>query len=91
MNRIPSGGAALLPRRLEAVFDTPFEILLWLALFAATAAVSFSISYSVGDLHNDVLEAYALGQELQFGYDKHPPFWGWVAYAWFSVFPRTAL
>ena len=39
------------------------------------------------DIHMDVAEAYAWGRNLRLGYGKHPPFSGWVAGAWFSVFP----
>jgi 4-amino-4-deoxy-L-arabinose transferase-like glycosyltransferase len=42
-----------------------------------------------GSLHQDMLEAYAWGREFQLGYYKHPPFWAWIAGAWFEVFPRT--
>ncbi len=38
-------------------------------------------------LHIDVLEAYAWGKEFQLGYYAHPPFWAWIAGAWFLVFP----
>ena len=38
-------------------------------------------------LHIDVLEAYAWGKEFQLGYYPHPPFWAWIAGAWFLVFP----
>ncbi len=40
-------------------------------------------------LHPDVLEAYAWGKEFQLGYDKHGPFWAWIAGAWFLLFPKT--
>jgi Dolichyl-phosphate-mannose-protein mannosyltransferase len=66
------------------------EILYWLGFYTAAVALSFAISHAVGDLHNDVLEAYAWGKELQFGYHKHPPFWAWAAYLYFSIFPKTA-
>jgi 4-amino-4-deoxy-L-arabinose transferase-like glycosyltransferase len=36
-----------------------------------------------------MIEAYAWGREFQLGYYKHPPFWSWIAGAWFQVFPRT--
>ncbi len=39
--------------------------------------------------HVDSLEAYSWGREFRLGYFKHPPFWSWVAGAWFLVFPRT--
>jgi hypothetical protein len=41
-------------------------------------------------LHGDSLEAYAWGREFVFGYYKHPPFWSWVAGAWFSIMPRSS-
>jgi 4-amino-4-deoxy-L-arabinose transferase-like glycosyltransferase len=42
-----------------------------------------------GAVHGDMLEAYSWGREFQLGYFKHPPFWAWIAGAWFEVFPRT--
>ena len=39
------------------------------------------------DIHMDVAEAFAWGQKFQLGYGKHPPLSGWVAGAWFRVFP----
>ena len=44
---------------------------------------------NAGALHQDMIEAYAWGREFQPGYYKHPPFWAWIAGAWFEVFPRT--
>src|SRR3954449_483533 len=41
------------------------------------------------DVHMDVAEAYAWGQKFLLGYGKHPPLSGWVAGAWFRVFPVT--
>lgn len=41
------------------------------------------------DIHMDVAEAYAWGQEFLLGYGKHPPLAGWVAGVWFRVFPVT--
>lgn len=35
----------------------------------------------------DVAEAFAWGQQFQFGYGKHPPLSGWVAGLWFKLFP----
>jgi 4-amino-4-deoxy-L-arabinose transferase-like glycosyltransferase len=39
------------------------------------------------DVHYDVAEAFAWGQKFQLGYGKHPPLSGWVAGAWFAIFP----
>ena len=41
------------------------------------------------DIHMDVAEAFAWGQKFLLGYGKHPPLSGWVAGAWFMVFPVT--
>ncbi len=41
------------------------------------------------DIHMDVAEAYAWGQKFQLGYGKHPPLSGWIAGAWFKIFPPT--
>lgn len=35
------------------------------------------------------MEAFVWGQQFEPGYYKHPPFWAWIAGAWFSVFPHT--
>ena len=50
---------------------------------------SFATLSTGGGLHGDSLEAYAWGREFSFGYYKHPPFWSWVAGAWFAIFPKT--
>ena len=41
------------------------------------------------DVHMDVAEAFAWGQKFQLGYGKHPPLAGWIAGAWFRMFPVT--
>ncbi|MDB5652869.1 MAG: hypothetical protein JWQ94_482 [Tardiphaga sp.] len=41
------------------------------------------------DVHFDVAEGYAWGQKMLLGYGKHPPLSGWIAGAWFNVFPPT--
>jgi 4-amino-4-deoxy-L-arabinose transferase-like glycosyltransferase len=38
-------------------------------------------------VHMDVAEAFAWGQKFQLGYGKHPPLAGWIAGAWFRLFP----
>ncbi|MGH6779398.1 MAG: glycosyltransferase family 39 protein, partial [Bradyrhizobium sp.] len=35
------------------------------------------------DIHTDVAEAFAWGQQFLLGYGKHPPLSGWVAGLWF--------
>jgi 4-amino-4-deoxy-L-arabinose transferase-like glycosyltransferase len=41
------------------------------------------------DIHFDIAEAYAWGQQFLLGYGKHPPLSGWVAGVWFRLFPAT--
>ena len=48
-----------------------------------------TISSASGAIHNDMAEAYAWGHEFQLGYEKHPPFWAWLAGVWFEFFPRS--
>jgi hypothetical protein len=40
-------------------------------------------------IHGDMAEAYVWGREFQLGYYKHPPFWAWIAGAWFQVLPAS--
>ncbi|MEE8541055.1 MAG: glycosyltransferase family 39 protein [Desulfobacterales bacterium] len=35
-----------------------------------------------------MVENFAWGQEWQFGYHKHPPFFAWVTALWFKIFPN---
>lgn len=41
------------------------------------------------DVHTDVAEAFAWGQQFLLGYGKHPPLSGWVAGLWFRFFPAA--
>lgn len=58
-----------------------------LGLFVALFTTYEILSHGSGDLHNDMTEAWAWGQELQRGYFKHPPFWAWLTFGWFQLFP----
>lgn len=49
--------------------------------------VMLTISKSAELINFDSAEAYAWGQQLAWGYGKHPPVSGWIAWAWFSIFP----
>jgi 4-amino-4-deoxy-L-arabinose transferase-like glycosyltransferase len=40
-------------------------------------------------LFMDATEAYAWGRQLLGGYGRHPPLTGWIAGAWYSVFPAA--
>src|SRR6202049_3243425 len=64
----------------------------WLVVgFAAAHAVLWTFILinlkAAQDVHMDVAEAFAWGQKFQFGYGKHPQLAGWVAGAWFRIFP----
>jgi 4-amino-4-deoxy-L-arabinose transferase-like glycosyltransferase len=61
----------------------------WLAFYVVALTGIHLFSHGSGNLHNDTLEAYAWGRELQLGYPKHPPFWAWVADVWFNLFPTA--
>ena len=63
--------------------------LMLLAIFVMAWTMYGVISASPAAIHNDMAEAYVWGQEFQLGYEKHPPFWAWIAGFWFEVFPRT--
>jgi 4-amino-4-deoxy-L-arabinose transferase-like glycosyltransferase len=49
--------------------------------------ILFSIGRSSLDTYGDMAEAYSWGISWKLGYDKHPPLSGWMAAAWFEVFP----
>src|SRR3954467_15363169 len=65
---------------------------LWLVLgFPAAHAVLWTFILinlkAAQDVHMDVAEAFAWGQQFQLGYGKHPPLAGWIAGLWFKLFP----
>ncbi len=66
-----------------------YEVALWCLFYVVVFTAIQLISHGPGDLVNDTLEAVAWGQHPELGYSKHPPFWAWVAFAWFKVFPFT--
>jgi 4-amino-4-deoxy-L-arabinose transferase-like glycosyltransferase len=68
----------------------PARSALTLALVAYTLALAlyFAIVEGPGRLQPDMAEAYAWGQEFQLGYNQHPPFWAWIAGAWFRFLPH---
>jgi 4-amino-4-deoxy-L-arabinose transferase-like glycosyltransferase len=60
---------------------TVAHVVLWTAILTQLKAAQ--------DVHFDVAEAYAWGQKFLLGYGKHPPLSGWVAGAWFMLFPAA--
>ena len=67
--------------------QTPWALTLFL-VHVSVWSVYGALSHT-GSVHPDMLEAYLWGHEFQLGYFKHPPFWAWIAGAWFEVFPRS--
>ena len=64
-------------------------LLVFIAAHVVAWTVAISVSRLPGVLWDDMLETYSWGQHWQLGYYKHPPFYAWVAGAWFKVMPRT--
>jgi 4-amino-4-deoxy-L-arabinose transferase-like glycosyltransferase len=58
-----------------------FHIIVWTAYSA--------MAFGADSIHHDMAEAWVWGQEFQPGYYKHPPFFAWIASAWFYIMPRT--
>ncbi|WP_347337590.1 glycosyltransferase family 39 protein [Bradyrhizobium sacchari] len=73
---------------LSAV-EAGWAVPLLLACFVAIWTLYLVIAYAGGGLHPDTLEAWAVGRNFAFGYQKHPPLMGWVTAAWTSVFPLS--
>src|SRR6185312_106761 len=89
-----SRSAGLSPGAKEALPDKQMQSSLWpslalLAIFVMVWMLYGVISASPAAIHNDMAEAYVWGHEFQLGYEKHPPFWAWIAGLWFEVFPRA--
>jgi 4-amino-4-deoxy-L-arabinose transferase-like glycosyltransferase len=81
------------PARITAAINRWFDAApsgraLWtfLALFVAIWTSFQIVSYASIDLHPDLLEVFAWSQNPAAGY-KHPPLAGWLAMAWFCIFP----
>jgi 4-amino-4-deoxy-L-arabinose transferase-like glycosyltransferase len=89
-----SRSAGLSPGAKEALPDKQMQSSLWpslalLAIFVMVWMLYGVISASPAAIHNDMAEAYVWGHEFQLGYEKHPPFWAWIAGFWFEMFPRA--
>jgi len=63
-------------------------LLLLLVHILVWTCLGLALGYP-GALTDDMLETFTWGQEYQWGYYKHPPFYSWVAGAWFEIFPTT--
>lgn len=90
-----SGAARQATRRWEArlasgLLQARGVALVPIALgYVAFWSALLSIGKASQTIHFDTAEAYAWGQQLMWGYGKHPPISGWIAWAWYAVFPAT--
>jgi 4-amino-4-deoxy-L-arabinose transferase-like glycosyltransferase len=64
-------------------------MLLLAAVYAACWTLYASIAKSSQALNADMAEMAIWGQNLAWGYPKHPPLLGWIVGAWFAVFPHA--
>jgi Dolichyl-phosphate-mannose-protein mannosyltransferase len=64
-------------------------LLVFIAAHVFVWTIAISICRLPGVLWDDMLETYSWAQHWQLGYYKHPPFYSWVAGAWFQIMPRT--
>jgi 4-amino-4-deoxy-L-arabinose transferase-like glycosyltransferase len=69
--------------------DTTRLVVLFILAHTLVWTLVPTISRESGALWDDMLEAYAWGQEWQLGYYKHPPLYAWIVSVWFNVFPRS--
>jgi 4-amino-4-deoxy-L-arabinose transferase-like glycosyltransferase len=83
------------PARVAAAINRWFDaesssraLWIFLALFVAIWTSFQIVSYASIGLHSDLLEVFAWSQNPAAGY-KHPPLAGFVAAAWFAIFPIT--
>jgi 4-amino-4-deoxy-L-arabinose transferase-like glycosyltransferase len=81
------------PARIAAPINRWFDaepggraLWIFLALFVAIWTSFQIVSYASIGLHSDLLEVFAWSRNPAPGY-KHPPLAGFVAAAWFAIFP----
>jgi hypothetical protein len=85
-------GLALMERLLDSLIDparreraVAAAILGYVALWTLYG----TLAKASQDIHVDMSEQFALGQELALGYPKHPPLTMAVVRLWFDVFPTA--
>jgi 4-amino-4-deoxy-L-arabinose transferase-like glycosyltransferase len=69
--------------------SSPWLVAGFVALHVVLWTVILTRLRAAQEIHFDVAEAFAWGQKFLLGYGKHPPLSGWVAGAWFMLFPVT--
>ncbi|NPU13240.1 glycosyltransferase family 39 protein [Bradyrhizobium sp. 83002] len=87
-DRNPAAWRQPLLRWLDGI-EAGWAVPLLLLCFVAVWTGYLTIAYSGAGLHPDVLETWAFGRQLAWGYAKHPPLMGWVARAWTTMFPLS--
>lgn len=78
---VSSRAGRALPKTAWVVISTVALIAVWTAFH--------TISHGMRAINDDTAEAYIWGQQFEWGYWKHPPFWAWIAGVWFDVLPRN--
>lgn len=64
-------------------------LLLLIAAHIVTMTLFPTIARLPGPVWDDMMEAWAWGQQFQLGYYKHPPLYAWISGLWFKILPRT--
>lgn len=64
-------------------------LLIVIVVFCVVLTLHAELSRFNLDEYGDMTENYAWGALWQWGYFKHPPFFGWLVAAWFAVFPHV--
>jgi 4-amino-4-deoxy-L-arabinose transferase-like glycosyltransferase len=64
------------------------RVLVFIILNSLVWWATFSVSRHYLD-GSDMVENYAWGINWQWGTNKHPPLFGWITAAWFTLFPTT--
>lgn len=75
--------------RIGGLFDhaaAPYVLALVLWGLGTVALVGIRATQQI---HFDSAEAFAWGRQWLWGHGKHPPVSGWIAGAWFQVFPAA--
>lgn len=65
------------------------SLLLLIAAHVVAMTLFPTIARLPGPVWDDMMEAWAWGQQFQLGYYKHPPLYAWISGLWFKILPRT--
>lgn len=65
------------------------SMLMRIAVFFILGVFVVILMKPAENLFMNSTEAYAWGMQFLGGYGRHPPFTGWIARIWYSVFPAT--